>query len=104
MQALLVVTGHFVPWVELHVFMFGGMMISAIVGYLYGMDSARGWGPSAFGGALAGGTCEIIGIALAVVFHQTPMIALLVGTAICLLTGTVGGLFGQMAANMKKLI
>lgn len=98
------VTGHFVPWVELHVFMFGGMMISAIVGYLYGMDSAHGWGPSAFGGAIAGGTCGIIGIALAVVFHQTPMIALLVGTAICLLTGTVGGLFGQMAANMKKLI
>jgi hypothetical protein len=27
-----------------------------------------------------------------------------VGTLICILTGTVGGVFGQMAANMKKLL
>ncbi|HEY4125569.1 MAG TPA: hypothetical protein VGM36_13205 [Rhizomicrobium sp.] len=104
MEVVLVVAGHYVPWVELHVFQFGGMMIAAIAGYLYGMDSAKGWGASSLGGAISGGTCGIIGIAVAVVLQEMPMIGLIVGTLICILTGTVGGLFGQMAANMKKLI
>ena len=104
MEGALVVTSHFVPWVELHVFQFGGMMIAAIAGYLYGMHSAKGWGASSLGGAIGGGTCGIIGIAAAVVLREAPMLALIVGTLICILTGTVGGLFGQMSANMKKLI
>ena len=68
------------------------------------MHSARGWGASAFAGAIAGGTCGIIGIAVAVVLQELPMLALIVGTLICVLTGAVGGLFGQMAANMRKMI
>lgn len=98
------VLGHFNRWVELHVFQFGGMMAAAIAGYLYGMHSARGWGNSALAGAIAGGTCGIIGIALAVVLREMPMVALIVGTLVCVLTGTVGGLFGQMSANMRKMI
>jgi len=101
---VLVVSGHFSHWVEIHAFQFGGMMIAAIAGYLYGMHSARGWGASAFAGAIAGGTCGIIGIAVAVVLQELPMLALIVGTLICVLTGAVGGLFGQMAANMRKMI
>lgn len=104
LEVVLVVAGHFSQWVELHVFQFGGMMIAAIAGYLYGMHSAKGWGASAFAGAIAGGTCGIIGIAVAVVLQELPMLALIVGTLICVLTGAVGGLFGQMAANMRKLI
>ncbi len=104
MEVVLVVTGHFVPWVEVHVFQFGGMMIAAIAGYLYGMHSAKGWGASSFAGAISGGTCGIIGIAVAVVLKEMPTIGLIVGTIICILTGAIGGLFGQMAANMKKLI
>jgi hypothetical protein len=104
MQIAMVVTCYFLPWARLHVFMFGGMMIASIAGYLYGMDSGKGWGASALGGAISGGTCGIIGIAAAVMLRQTPMLALVIGTLICILTGTVGGLFGQMAANMKKLL
>ncbi|HVZ69789.1 MAG TPA: hypothetical protein VG891_10020 [Rhizomicrobium sp.] len=101
---MLVVTGHFSQWVALHVFQFGGMMIAAISGYLYGMHSAKGWNASALAGAISGGTCGIIGIAVAVVLRELPMLALVVGTLICILTGAIGGLFGQMAANMRKLI
>ncbi len=104
LEVALVVTSYFVPWVEVHVFQFGGMMIAAIAGYLYGMHSAKGWGASALAGAISGGTCGIIGLAVAVVLKEVPTLALIVGTLICILTGAVGGLFGQMAANMKKLI
>jgi hypothetical protein len=104
MQVAMVVVGYFLPWVRLHVFMFGGMMIAAISGYLYGMDSGKGWGASSLGGAISGGTCGIIGIAVAIVLSEAQMIVLVVGTLICILTGTVGGLFGQMSANMRKLL
>ncbi len=100
----MVVIGRFVPWVEMHVFMFGGMMIAAIAGYLYGMDSGKGYPASLLGGAIGGGTCGIIGIAVAIMLREAAMIVLVVGTLICILTGTVGGVFGQMAANMKKLL
>ena len=33
LEVALVVTSYFVPWVEVHVFQFGGMMIAAIAGY-----------------------------------------------------------------------
>lgn len=103
MQIAMVVTGYFVTWVELHALMFGGMMISSIAGYLYGMHNGKGWGSSALGGAIGGGTSGIIGIAVAVVLKEMPTIALAIGTPICILTGTVGGLFGQMSANMRKM-
>lgn len=104
MQVFMVVLGYFVPWIESHVFVFGGMMIAAIAGYLYGMDSGCGWAASALGGAMAGGTSGIIGVAAAVLLRQTQMETFLLGTPVSILTGTVGGLFGQMAANLRKMV
>jgi hypothetical protein len=103
LQAMLAVAGHFSPWVRTNAFLFGGMMISAVAGYLYALDVAKGYGPGALGGTLAGGTCAIIGIAVSVILRDLPMVALAIGTLICTLTGAVGGIFGQMAANLRKL-
>ena len=36
LQLVMVVSGHFVPFIALHVFMWGGMGISALAGFLYG--------------------------------------------------------------------
>ena len=54
LQAAMMVLGHFFPWIRVHVFLFGGMMISATAGYLYAMDYGAGFGRGIFGGAIAG--------------------------------------------------
>jgi hypothetical protein len=98
LQVAMVVIGHFVPFVAIHVFMFGGMMISATVGYLYARDVGRGYGFGAVGGAISGGVCAFIGIGVSVILRDTAPMILALGTSISILTGAVGGVFGQMSA------
>jgi len=100
-QVAMVVIGHFIPWIALHVFMFGGMMISATVGCLYAQDIAKGYGRGALGGAIAGGVCALLGIAVSVILGDTQPNILALGTAISVLTGAVGGIFGQMSAAIR---
>ena len=103
LQIALSLVGHFFPWVAIHLFMFGRMMISASAGYLYGMEFGRGYAVGALGGATAGGLCVVPAIALSVLFGDTNASMLAVGTGISILTGGVGGVFGQIAAIMRKL-
>lgn len=100
-QVAMVVAGHFIPWIALHVFMFGGMTISAIVGYLYAQDAAKGYGRAALGGAIAGGVCALLGIAVSVMLDDTQPFVLVLGTAISTFTGAVGGVFGQMFISLR---
>jgi hypothetical protein len=95
LQVAMVVIGHFVPWVAQHVFMFGGMAISALAGLLYARETAAGYGPSALGGAAAGAVCALIGIAISVLLHNTQPAILAIGTASSAVTGAIGGLIGQ---------
>jgi len=53
------------------------------------------------GGAIAGGLCALIGIALSVLLGDTPGFVLALGTAISTVTGVAGGFWGQVAAHMK---
>jgi hypothetical protein len=53
------------------------------------------------GGAVAGGVCALIGIAVSVLLGDTPVFVLGLGTAISVLTGAVGGLWGQLGARMR---
>ena len=101
LQIAMIVLGHFIPWVRDNVFMFGGMMISATSGYLYAMDFAAGYQRGALGGAITGGACALIGIAASVLLGDTPAFVLALGTGISILTGAVGGLFGQLAARLS---
>jgi hypothetical protein len=103
LQIALSLAGYFFPWVAIHLFMFGRMMISASAGYLYGMEFGRGYAISALGGAIAGGLCVVPAIALSVLLGDTGASMLAVGTGISILTGGIGGAFGQIAANLRKL-
>ena len=100
LQIAMIVLGHFVPFVRIHVFTFGGMMISGIAGYLYAMDYAAGFVRGMIGGAVAGGGCALIGIACSVLLGDTALYQLALGTAISVVTGIAGGFWGQIAARM----
>jgi hypothetical protein len=97
----MVVLGPFVPWVGFRVFEFGGMMISATSGYLYAMHSGKGYFPGATAGAITGGASALIGVSVSVLMGEIVNRFIPFGTAVCVLTGAVGGLFGQMAANWR---
>jgi hypothetical protein len=100
LQVAMVTAGHFVPFIAMHVFMFGGMGISAIAGFVYGRGVGS-MGGAALGGALAGGICAVIGIAVSVVLGDTAAIILAVGTASSAVTGAVGGAIGRMLSGVR---
>lgn len=103
LQVVMYAAGHFSTWIAVNVFGFGGMMISAVAGYLYAMDTGHGYFPGATGGAIAGGVCGFIGIVLSVVLGENASPFIATGTAIAVMIGAIGGLFGQMAANLRAL-
>ena len=95
LQLAMVIAGHFVPFIALHVFMFGGMGISALAGLLYGRTAATLAGAT-LGGAVAGAVCALIGIAVSVVLGDTATFVLAVGTVSSAVTGALGGVIGRM--------
>lgn len=95
--------GHFSQWIAVHVFDFGGMMISASAAYLYAMVTGKGWFTSATAGAIAGGIAGFIGIAFSAALGDSRMEYIATATAIAVFVGAVGGLFGQMAANLRAM-
>ena len=101
LQFTMVILGHYIPWVRENVFMFGGMLISGVAGLLYARDAALGYARGALGGAVAGGVCALIGIAVSVLLGDTPVVVLGLGTSISLLTGAVGGLWGELGARIR---
>lgn len=103
LQLFLTTAGHFSLWVAIHLFLFGRAMLSATAGYLYGLVLGRGYGAGALGGAIAGGLCVVPGLAVSVLLGDTPAAMVATGTGISILTGAVGGAFGQMGAILRKL-
>jgi len=101
LQITMVVLGHYIPWIRDNLFMFGGMLISGVAGLLYARDAALGYARGALGGAIAGGLCALIGIAVSVLLKDTPPFVLGLGTSISVLTGGVGGLWGELGARMR---
>jgi hypothetical protein len=103
LQAALAVLAHFSAWIALHALLFGAMMLSAIAGYLYAQDIAKGYAAGATGGVIAGGACGLFGVALSIIFGDTDPGLFIQNVLIFAFTGGVGGLFGQMAASMQPL-
>ncbi len=103
LQVVMYVLGHYSAWVAIHVFFFGGMMISAVTGYLYAMDAGSGYFAGATGGAIAGGGCGLIGIGLSAALGDSVSSLIAIWTAIAVMMGAIGGLFGQMAANLRAM-
>ena len=101
LQLVAVLIAHFSLWIETHAFLFAGMMISATMGFLYAQDVGRGYARGAYGGAIAGGVCAFGGIAVSVVLGDITAWMLLVRSLISVLTGAVGGVYGQMSADWR---
>jgi len=103
MQVLLAALAHWSYWIAQHVLLFGAMMISAVAGYLYAQDVAKGYAASAAGGLIVGGVCGLFGAAFSVVLGDTDSSLFVQNTLIFVFTGGVGGLFGQMSAGIRAL-
>jgi hypothetical protein len=103
LQLALALAAHYVAYVAKYYFLFGGMMISATAAYLYGMGSGKGYFSGATGGAIVGGACALIGVGASALMQDAAQSTIPVFTAICVLTGAVGGLFGQMAAKLRSM-
>ena len=101
LQIVAVLIAHISQWSNTQAFLFAGMMISATMGYLYAQDVSRGYALGAYGGAIAGGICAFAGIAVSVVLGDLTGRVLVVRSLICVLTGAVGGVYGQMAADWR---
>ena len=99
LQAVTVLVAHFSVWVAIHASLFAAMMISAVSGYLYAQEVARGYGRGACGGAISGGVCGIVGIVMSLILGDASPVSLIVRALVSILTGAVGGIYGQMAAD-----
>lgn len=95
LQVAMVVAGHYVPFIALHVFMYGGMLISLLAGVIYAR-AAKGFAGAAIGGAIAGGLCALLGIGVSVGLGDTLPIILAIGTAASVVTGLIGGVMGKL--------
>jgi hypothetical protein len=88
LQVAMVVAGHFVPALRDPGFAIGGMGLSAVAGWL--SVGSAGLAASLGGGALAGGVCAALGIAVSVAFGDVPPSLLLLGTGASVVTGAIG--------------
>ena len=103
LQVALMVAAHFILFIEQQGSLLGGMTISAVAGYLYAMDTGKGYFTSATMAAIIGGGSALIGVGVSVLLRDAPPHIVPLFTTICVVVGAVGGLFGQMSANIKKM-
>lgn len=101
-EIAMVALAHFVPWMLTHFYLFALMMIAATAGYVYAADTGRGYFTGATAGAIAGGASGLAGLVVSTALGDIPQTLIPLDTAICVLTGAVGGLWGQVSANMKR--
>lgn len=96
LQVLMVLTGHYLPAVKV-LFAGGGMGLSLVAGMLFAERARASWSVDLGGGAIAGGVCALIGIAVSVVLGDVAPGLLVIGTVFSVITGLVGGGLGKMA-------
>ena len=101
LQLVLALLAHLSGWIAVHALLFGAMMLSAISGYLYALDTGRGFADGATGGVIVGGACGLFGVATSVVIGDTDPGLFVQNSIIFAFTGGIGGLFGHMAAVMQ---
>lgn len=89
-QVAMVVTGHYVDAVAER---FGvlGTLISLVAGSAFALVGAAGPGTGFLGGAVAGGGCALLGIALSLVLGDVTAAILVFGTLASAVAGGVGG-------------
>lgn len=95
LQLAMVLAGHANALIA-GLFAVGGMGISLLAGVAYSV-LARGSAmrPALIGGAVAGGVCALIGIAVSCALGNVSPSVLLYGTASSAVTGALGGWLGR---------
>ncbi len=96
LQLAMVVVGHYVPAIREKGFAIGGMFFSLFAGLIYARMAQAGWAGACGGGAIAGGVCAILGIAVSVTLKDVPSQILLIGTTASVITGLIGGAIGKL--------
>lgn len=96
LQLAMVVIGHYVPAIREKGFAIGGMFFSLVAGLIYARMAHAGWSDALIGGAVAGGVCAILGIAVSVALSDVPPMILAMGTAASAVTGLIGGAVGKL--------
>lgn len=95
LQLAMVITGHYVAPVK-QWFAIGGTGISAVAGVLAALwarpDSAGG---TARAGAIAGGVCALIGIAVSCLLKDVELYILALGTSFSAIGGIIGAYVGR---------
>jgi hypothetical protein len=100
-QLAMVLAGHLHPSIAAW-FAVGGMLISMAAGGLYGTWTGQARRTAAYGGALAGGGCALIGIAVSVALGDVTLGVLLYGTASSAITGALGGVAGALVGSRAR--
>jgi len=95
LQFVMVVGGHYSAPVKAS-FAVGGMLFSLVAGLLYVRLAPGGWAGACLGGAIAGGLCAIIAIAVSVSLKDVPAQILWLGTSASAVTGVIGGAIGKL--------
>lgn len=98
LQLVMVVAGHYVPMIRDKGFAIGGMFFSLVAGVVYARLAQAGWAGACGGGAIAGGVCAILAIAVSVILKDVPPQILIIGTVASAVTGLVGGALGKLLA------
>jgi hypothetical protein len=91
LQLAMVISGHWIEVIKLRGFAIGGIAISALAGVIYARAARMPRGTSALNGAIAGGLCAIVGIAVSFALGDAPALILVVGTVSSAIGGAVGG-------------
>jgi hypothetical protein len=91
LQLAMVICGHWVEWIKMNGFAIGGVAISLIAGVIYARSARVARGTSAVNGAIAGGVCALIGIAVSFALGDVPALILVVGTLGSAVGGAIGG-------------
>jgi hypothetical protein len=96
LQVLMVIVGHVLPAFRQVGFAVGGMGFSLVAGLVYARLARGGWSSSLGGGAIAGGVCAFIGIAVSALLKDVPPSLLILGTVSSVVAGAIGGAVGKL--------
>jgi hypothetical protein len=95
LQLIMVVSGHYIVSIKA-CFGIVGMLISLVAGAIYVRTTRGAWGDSLIGGALAGGICALIGIAVSCALGDVDAGVLIYGTLGSAIAGVVGGAVAKL--------
>lgn len=95
LQLIMVIAGHYQSAIAAW-FAIGGMLISLVAGMTYGRMARNGWKDSLVGGALAGGICALVGIAVSCALGDVAAMILVFGTIGSAVAGLIGGAIAKL--------